>query len=256
MATSSETLPSNSSREPSSDDALRALIGAEVEDLTLYRRALTHRSYVDDPPAGAEAPNEQSNKQSNEHLQRMGRSVLELLVDVKLYEHFPGENEAFFSRMQAQLVSDTPLANAARRCELGRHLRLGAKVEQDGGRKTPRILAEAFAALTGALYVGRSHDAAARFARRYLLDPVNVYTFIDRIRNYKNLLQEHLQASGRPLPTYTVIDREGPDHDVTFTVEVVVSGKALAHGQAGSKKEAEQEAAYEALKRMKGTQHK
>lgn len=64
-----------------------------------------------------------------------------------------------------------------------------------------------------------------------------------------------MQASGRSLPTYTVIDREGPDHDVTFTVELVVSGKALVHGQVGAKKEAEQEAAYEALKRMKGSRY-
>ena len=240
-------MPSDSPSKPSSADALHPLIGAEVEDLTLYHRALTHRSCVGDPHVDAEV--------SNERLERIGHSVLELLVDVELYEHFPEESEAFFSRMQAQLVSETPLANAARRCELGHHLRLSGEAEQDGGRKNPRILAEAFAAFTGALYVGRSHDAAVQFARRYLLDPVNIYEFIDRSRNYKNLLQERLQASGRPLPTYTVISREGPDHDVTFTVEVVVNGMALAHGQAGAKKKAEQEAAYEAIKRMKGARY-
>ena len=234
---------SNPASAPSASD-LRPLIGAHVDDPTPYHRALTHRSCLRDPHTDVE--------QSNERLEYIGDAFLDLLVAVELYEHFPEENEGFLSRMRARLVSETPLANAARRCDLGRYLRLSPNAERNGGRKKPSILSDAFEAFTGALYLDRGHDAAAQFARRYLLDPTDLRTLVHRNRNYKSLLQERVQAMGRPLPTYTMVDRTGPDHDATFVVEVAVAGTSLGHGRAGSKKKAEQEAAHEAIKRMDG----
>ncbi|PEN05462.1 ribonuclease III [Longimonas halophila] len=234
---------SNPAALPSAS-TLAPLTGSAVDDLTLYHRALTHRSCLRDPGIDAE--------HSNERLEYIGDAFLDLLVAVELYEHFPEENEGFLSRMRARLVSETPLANAARRCDLGRYLRLSPNAERNGGRKKPSILSDAFEAFTGALYLDRGHDAAAQFARRYLLDPADLETLVHRNRNYKSLLQERLQAAGRPLPTYILKDRTGPDHDSTFVVEVDVDGTSLGQGRAGSKKKAEQQAAHEALKQMHG----
>ena len=232
-----------SAQAPSAAE-LSPLIGAHADDLTLYHRALTHRSCLRDPSIDVD--------QSNERLEYIGDAFLDLLVGVDLYEHFPEENEGFLSRMRARLVSETPLANAARRCDLGQFLRLSPNAERNGGRKKPSILSDAFEAFVGALYLDRGHDAAAQFARRYLLDPADLDALVHRNRNYKSLLQEQLQGAGRPLPTYSVIDRTGPDHDATFVVEVAVDGTVLGKGRAGSKKKAEQDAAYEAIKRMSG----
>lgn len=234
---------SNPASAPSASE-LRPLIGAHVDDPTLYHRALTHRSCLRDPHLNVE--------QSNERLEYIGDAFLDLLVAVELYEYFPEENEGFLSRMRARLVSETPLANAARRCDLGRYLRLSPNAERNGGRKKSSILSDAFEAVTGALYLDQGHDAAAQFVRRYLLDPADFETLVHRNRNYKSLLQEQLQAAGHPLPTYTMTDRTGPDHDATFVVEVALDGTTLGRGRAGSKKKAEQEAAHEALKRMDG----
>jgi len=232
-----------SSRAPSVSE-IRPLIGAHVDDPTPYHRALTHRSCLRDPHIDVE--------QSNERLEYIGDAFLDLLVAVELYEHFPEEDEGFLSRMRARLVSETPLANAARRCDLGRYLRLSPNAEKNGGRKKPSILSDAFEAFTAALYLDQGHDAAAQFVRRYLLNPTNFHTLVNRNRNYKSLLQERVQAMGSALPTYTVVDRTGPDHDVTFVVEVAVDGTSLGRGRAGSKKKAEQDAAHEAIKRMDG----
>ena len=230
------------SHGPSASD-LASLLGTDIDNLSLYHRALTHRSCLRE----ADNPFDVS----NERLEYVGDAFLDLLVGVALYTHFPDEDEGFLSRMRARLVSGRSLAQAARRCNLGSYLLLSRNAERNNGRSNPSILADAFEAITGALYLDRGHEAAARFARCYLLDAVDLDALVHKNRNYKSLLQEHLQGEGRPLPTYTVVDRTGPDHNYTFTVEALVEGEVLGRGTAPAKKEAEQRAAREAVQALK-----
>ena len=225
-----------------SDDALRELVGKEQGEVSLYRRALTHRSCLRDP--------KQQVEQSNERLEYIGDAFLDLMVSVVLYKQFPEADEGRLSTMRARLVSKQPLAKAARRCKLGQYLRLSRNTERQNGRSNDSILADAFEAMVGALYLDQGYGAAASFVETHLLQAINLEAVARTNQNHKSRLQEHLQAEQRPLPTYQLVDAVGPDHNQQFTVQVQVEGEALGTGTAASKKEAEQRAANQALNRL------
>ncbi len=220
---------------------IEQLVGPPVNDLSLYRRALTHRSLL------RRYPNQ--DLQSNERLEFLGDALLDLVVGKMLYERYPDRDEGDLSRMRAQLVSEAPLARYARRMDLGTHLLMTDNAAADGGRDNPTILADAFEALVGAVYLDRGHAAACEFVQAHALAPFDLEEMLSRDTNYKSQLLEHMQAQGRPQPTYRVVNEVGPSHDKTFTVEAVVDDVALGQGTGSSKQQAEQGAAREALAR-------
>lgn len=222
---------------------IERLTGQSAGDLDLYRRALTHRSLLRGEP--------DSHLASNERLEFLGDALLDFVVGEALYRRFPTKNEGFLTRLRAKLVSGTALARYARRMDLGAHLLMSENAEKGQGRDNASILADAFEALLGALYLDRGHDAARQFVEERALDPVDLRDVAAQEQNYKSALLEYMQARGRPQPTYRVVHEEGPSHDKTFTVEAMVDGAAYGTGTASSKKTAEQHAARESLERLR-----
>ncbi len=228
---------------PFSPSDLETLTGHSVGDLSLYRRALTHRSVL--------RGQTDSHLRSNERLEFLGDALLGFVVGEVLYRTFPEENEGFLTRLRAKLVSKKALAGYARQMDLGAYLLMTENAARGRGRDNPNILSDAFEALLGAVYLDQGFAAAQAFVRKRALDTVDFQELAAAEENYKSVLQEMLQKDSRPLPTYTVTDVAGPSHDRTYTVEVLIDGQSHGEGVAGSKQNAEQRAARKALQRLR-----
>ncbi len=224
---------------------IETLIGQTAHNLALYQRALTHRSLLRSP---SDSPLE-----SNERLEFLGDALLDLIVSETLFERFPQKNEGDLTRIRAKLVSGAALAQYARRMNLGDHILMSDNAAETEGRNNPNILADAFEALTGALYLDHDYGVAAQFIREHALDPFDLEDIAAQDENYKSQLLERMQAVGEPQPTYQVVHEEGPSHDKTFTVEALIDDTAFGRGTAGSKQEAEQEAARRTLEQLQSS---
>ena len=217
-------------------------VGRPVDDLSLYRRALTHRSVLRVHPASA--------LQSNERLEFLGDALLDVFVGEVLYERFPDRDEGTLTRLRARLVSERPLATYARRMDLGKHLLMSDNAAQDEGRDNPSILADAFEAFVGAMYLDQGFETSRSFVQDQVLASLDLEEIAQQDENYKSQLLERMQAEGHPQPTYRVVEESGPSHDKTFRVEVQVGDASFEQGTAGSKQEAEQQAARRTLERI------
>lgn len=226
-----------------SRDTVERLVDQPIRSLPLYERALTHRSRF-----RGEADRHLA---TNERLEFLGDALLGFVVAETLFQRFPEQNEGYLTRLRAKLVSGTALAHYARRIDLGPHILMSDNAERSEGRDNPSILADAYEALIGAVYLDRGLEAARRFIRVSALAAVDLAQLAAQNENYKSLLLEYVQARGRSQPTYRVVREEGPSHDKTFTVEALLEGAPYGQGTAGSKKEAEQLAAREALERLR-----
>jgi ribonuclease-3 len=221
-------------------DALQARVGYRFRDRGLLEHALTHRSRASEDQSGAVA--------DNESLEFLGDAVLGLVVAESLYRRFPAFDEGLKSKIKASVVSTASLARHAEAIQLGEYLILGRGEEKTGGRFKQALLADAFEALIAAIYLDGGLEAAADFLRRELDDDlVSGATQPIVGDDYKSALQERLQALGRALPEYRVASASGPDHRKIFTIEVLVGGAVVASASGSAKKQAEQEAARQAL---------
>ena len=218
------------------------LVGRPVDELSLYRKALTHRSLLRVYP-------EQS-LTSNERLEFLGDALLDLLVGEVLYDRFPDKDEGALTRLRARLVSEEPLATYARRMDLGTYLLMSENAARGEGRNNPSILADAFEALVGAVYLDQGYAVTQAFTEEHVIGPFDLTEMATRDENYKSQLLEYMQAQGRPQPTYHVVHEEGPSHDKIFTVEVRIGDAVHERGTAGSKQAAEQEAAHRTLDQL------
>jgi ribonuclease III len=217
-------------------------LGLRFERPILLRKALTHRSYLQGNGDNVEL--------SNERLEFLGDSVLELIVNEHLYRCYPGKREGDLTKMKSLLVSRSVLARRARSINLGTFVLLSEAEQDAGGRRRTSILADTYEAVLGAIYLDRGFEAARMFVEHNLLsDAESILT--DRAHtNYKNILQELVQAEYKTHPRYRTSSEEGPDHEKIFTVEVNVHGKSFGEGRGTNKKQAEQEAACSALARL------
>lgn len=213
-------------------------LGIEGMDPSLLATALTHCSYAYDE----DVP-------SYERLEYLGDAVVGLAVADALYRKYTRMPEGELAKRRAVIVSARTLAGHARRLDLGKYLFLGKGEKLTGGRNRPSILADAFEALVGAIYLSRGWEEAKAWVVRELKPTVKSEYPEDT--DHKTVLQETLQAQGKGLPEYELLGQKGPDHDRTFTVGVRVGEEILASGVGHSKKEAEREAAREALALMK-----
>jgi ribonuclease III len=219
---------------------LESILGHHFERPERLEHALTHRSHRQDP-AGAD----------NERLEFLGDRVLGLAASERLCHDFPGWDAGKLSKGLARLVSASAIHGAAERLNLGRHLRLGPGEEKTGGREKKRLLADAFEAVVGAIYLDAGLPAAAAFLRRALLDPA-LNGEVDGLErpDHKSALQEWLQQRGLPAVEYRIHRETGPEHHKMFEVEVWHAGRALAASEGRSKKAAEQAAARLALESL------
>lgn len=225
--------------KPRDLSGLENRLGHRFRDRAILLRALTHSSYAHEEDRGPD----------NEALEFMGDAALGFLVAEALLNQFPVMDEGGLSKLKSFLVSRTNLAAVAKRLSLGGHLRLGRTMEKGQGRQRGSVLADALEAVIAAIHLDGG-DAAARasvvklFGRQIRrLDRVSVER-----KDHKTALQEALQARGRPAPRYKVESTDGPPHDPTFHIGLLVDGDLVAHGRGGTKKEAEQRAARRALR--------
>ncbi len=220
---------------------LEERLGVRFRDRGLLRTAMTHSSYRNEAGGAGE---------DNERLEFLGDAVVGFVVGDFLFRRKrPVLSEGQLTRTRAELVREESLAAAARRMGLGEALLLGRGESGGGGRGKPSILASAFEAVVGAVYLDQGIRVAFRFVRRQLDLPDLAARSLDDGRDPKTRLQEWVQKSGPGVPEYTVTGVEGPPHDRLFAVELRVGGELLGTGRGKSKKAAEQEAARVALLR-------
>jgi len=217
------------------------MIGVTLSDKRIYVEALMHRSYLEE--------NDQLNS-SNERLEFLGDSVLNLVIGEYLFNNFPNEEEGFLTKVRAKLVNRNALSFTAEQLRLGDLLILSAIVPKSVALSSRSILADALEALIGALYLDKGLETCKKFVQKNILEPAlkNGEYLVDE--NYKSQLLEYAQANKLDVPTYQITSEEGPHHDKTFTAEVIVEGKVLGRGKGKSKKEAEQNAAKVALTKV------
>ncbi len=208
-----------------------------MED-ALLQQAFSHPSFVRElqqPPAA-----------SNQRLELLGDSVLDLVIAEYLYHHYPEEPEGELTRRKAALVRRTALAQVAESLGMGDLLLLGHGEEDTGGRHKASLLADALEALIGAVYLAGGWQAAQKFVLRHFEPLLAQGAHADDF-DYKSQLQQLVQARARSLPHYETVRVTGPPHDRVFEAEVSFQGRALGRGQGSSKRLAEQRAAQEAL---------
>jgi ribonuclease-3 len=214
-------------------ETLTARLGYEPRDPGLFVVAVTHRS--------AEGPN-------NERLEFLGDSVLNLLLSERLYREFPMASEGDLSRLRARLVSEEPLADIAQGMNLGELLHLGSGELKTGGFRRQSILADAFEALCGALYLDGGLEAVRTVLGPMFEPRITALPEPASLKDPKTRLQEHLQANGHPLPVYSVKRTTGEPHAQTFVVSCAVQYASLeTEGEGPSRRRAEQVAAQAAL---------
>jgi len=205
----------------------------------LLERALTHRSFA----------YENGNLPTNERLEFLGDSVLGLVVTDTLYRNHPELPEGQLAKLRAAVVNMRALADVGRSLRLGEFVRLGRGEESTGGRDKTSILADTLEAVLGAVYIDRGLVQAARLVHR-LFDPlIDDAATLGAGLDWKTSLQELTATTALGVPEYTVSEI-GPDHQKLFTAVVQVSGEAYGEGSGRSKKEAEQEAAAAAWRRL------
>ena len=220
---------------------LEAAIGYKFQNITLLQNALAHSSYANE--------RWHDSLKSNERLEFLGDSVLGMVVAEHLYRNFPDRPEGELTRMRADMVCETSLAAIAEQVGLGQHLLLGHGEEAGGGRSRASILADAVESVIAASFLDGGMDAARGFIQRFVLSRVPVQQLTNK--DYKTALQELVQQKKNQTITYCLVGESGPDHDKTFLVEVSLNGQVVGRGCGTSKKRAEQDAARDALSKIK-----
>lgn len=202
--------------------------------------ALTHPSYL------AEHPNE---KVHNQRLEFLGDAILGSVVADYLYHQYPDHPEGQLTRMRAAVVCESTLARLANSLNLGIFLRLGRGEELSGGRRRASTLADAFEALTAAIFLDQGWERTSQFLRKILKDEIE-RTARGCYVDYKTYLQEVIQQQGNEKLNYVLLEESGPDHAKQFVSGVMWRSQLLGKGTGRSKKEAEQQAARAALKHL------
>ena len=219
---------------------LEAAIGYRFKNVLLLQNALTHSSYANE--------RWHNSLLSNERLEFLGDSILGMVVADHLYRNFPDRPEGELTRMRADMVCETSLANVAAKLNLGKHILLGHGEEQGGGRTRASILADAVESIIAASFIDGGMEAADGFIRRFILCNVPVTKLHNA--DYKTALQELVQQKKNQVLCYNLVDQTGPDHDKQFTVEVSLNEEVVGRGIGSSKKRAEQAAAHQAIERL------
>ncbi len=214
----------------------------ETTNLSLYETALTHTSYANE-----------HHVESYERLEYLGDAVLELIMSDYLYRS-SHEEEGTMTKLRSQYVCENALYEYSLRLGLNEALRLGHGEEENGGKYRKTIVADIFESFIGAMYLDQGFPYVKEFIHTHVI-PIIENETIDFFDDYKSILQEKVQTDKRSLQ-YIVIDEEGPAHNKVFTVEVKIDDIVYGRGTAHSKKEAEQEAAKDALRKsVNGINH-
>ena len=217
----------------------------EVIDYTfknkeLLTTALTHSSYANELHDGTKY---------NERLEFLGDSVLSIVVSDYIYLNCPELPEGKLTKLRASLVCEKSLYQYAKQISLGSYIRLSRGERHSGGDDRPSILSDAFEALIAAIYLDVGIEPARKFVLRFVVPDIKS-SKPKKFKDYKTTLQEIIQKNPEERLTYVLVKETGPDHDKHFVVEVHLNSNVIGKGGGRSKKEAEQQAAREALELM------
>jgi ribonuclease III len=211
------------------------VIGFKFHNIDLLKKALTHKSYAA----------ETGSSEFNERMEFLGDSILAGIVVDFLYNKYPDQDEGRLSQLKSQIVSGTSLSKWAKELKLGDYIYISKGEEASGGRRRDNLLSDSLEAIIASIYLDAGFEAARKFVLSYMMKQKRIAVY-----DAKSKLQEIIQSTYKTLPEYRVIDTKGPDHDKVFEITVYIKNKAMGSGEGKSKKEAEQQAAREALKKI------
>ncbi len=219
---------------------LERKIGYEFKDAQLLSVALTHSSFSNESKNGIEC---------NERLEFLGDSVLSLIVTNYIFLNFSQLPEGDLTQIRASLVCEKTLYKFAKEIGLGEHIKLSKGERHGGGADRPSILSDAFEALIAAIFLDGGYDKAKEFVLDFIISEIK--TLRKRpVKDFKTTLQEIVQKNPGEKIEYRLISESGPDHNKHFVAEVMLNSNSIGKGGGRSKKEAEQQAAREALELM------
>ncbi|HWQ79083.1 MAG TPA: ribonuclease III [Anaerovoracaceae bacterium] len=223
------------------DSNFQKIIQYEFRNTDLLKNALTHSSYI----------NEGKSQQTvnNERLEFLGDAILDAIISDYLYNRLGNVEEGELTKLRAVIVCERSLAVCGGRISIGSYLRLGKGEENSGGRKRGSIIADALEAVIGAIYLDGGWIAAREFVIWIFTDLIEDALAGKLHMDYKTEVQERLQSHGETDICYVIEREEGPDHDKTFYANLIFRGSVIGSGSGRSKKEAEQQAAKQALER-------
>ena len=223
-------------------EQLQSELNISFNNKNLLYQAFTHSSYV----------NEHRRKlfTDNERLEFLGDAVLELTVSKYLFEKFPNMSEGELTKLRASIVCEPSLVVFANELNFGQYVLLGKGEELTGGRERPALLADVFESFVGAMYLDQGLDVVVAFLERIVFPKVEVGAF-SHVMDFKSQLQEIIQQTNNGLLSYEIVDEKGPAHNRTFVSRVLLNNGELGIGRGKSKKEAEQQAAQNALLSLK-----
>ena len=219
---------------------LEERIAYEFKNKNLFTQALTHSSYANE--------HRLDHSRCNERLEFLGDAVLEIVTSEFLYRKYERLPEGDLTKIRASIVCEPTLAYCAGDIELGQYLYLGKGEDATGGRNRNSVVSDAMEALIGAIYLDGGFANAKEFIHRFILNDIeHKQLFYDS----KTTLQEIVQAQYEDDVKYVLVKEEGPDHNKSFYVEALLGDKKLGEGCGHTKKAAEQQAAYCAIKKLR-----
>jgi ribonuclease III len=219
-------------------------IGVSFKDKKLLKQAFTHRSYINE--------HKNSGLEHNERLEFLGDAVLELIVTEYLFHNYPNQNEGEMTSFRSALVNSNTLSKVASDLAMNDYILLSrGEAKDNNGRARAYILADAFEALVGAIFIDQGYNVVREFVSKNIFGLAEAIIKEGLWVDSKSLFQEKAQEKSGVTPAYYTLSEEGPDHDKSFTVGVYLGDKKVAEGRGKSKQDAEQEAAKEGLKEMK-----
>lgn len=221
---------------------LEKIFKIKIQNKELLKKALTHSSYTKE--------NEISSLDNYERLEFLGDAILKLCISDYLYKTFPKYDEGQLSKIRSIIVSDVVLADLTLKTGISELIIMGKREEKSGGRSKKSILACAFEAILGAYYLDGKYHELIKYLEK-LFKPIIKEVDVNFEKfNAKAVLQEYTQAQNKKTPEYKILEEVGPEHDKIFVVEVSFMDEVLAKGQGKTKKEAEQDAAYNACQKL------
>lgn len=222
-------------------EKLERIVGFEIDDPSLFLKALRHRSTL--------SQEQYETYDSYERLEFLGDAVLDLIAAEILFNQYPEKDEGFLTKVRAKLVRGETLSDFSKKLGIEDLMELG---ERNGGTKVSKsILADAFESIIAAIYITKGYRHAYLFVDSVIQENLVIKELINTLDNYKSALLEYAQAEKMPIPRYELINESGPGHNRTFEVKVLIGQEQMGTGIGKSKKKAEQKAAREALKFIK-----
>lgn len=222
-------------------DLLEESLGYTFRNKDLLQEALMHTTYVNE--------HKDLSLKDNQRLEFLGDTVINTVITTRLFLQFPEEKEGALTKKRAELISEGALFKIARLLGLGRFLFLGKGEEMDGGRKKASLIADAYEAVVGAVYLDSSFETALHVVENHYEKAMGTFEDIS-ITDYKSLLLEYCQSQFKTMPKITVVDERGPEHDKEFEVSVTLNERPIGLGRGRNKKQAAQVACKEALRSL------